>query len=469
MPKLTIAKHSSGKLIAIRDAANGLTCDCICLCCGDRLIARQGEINKGWSFAHESGAECAGAVETALHKSAIQLICDEKKLYLGEYDPIPSSPRGMSKHHLESIYNQFKQSNPKSTLSEIEFFSNKELAIKLSHVKQRCMKSRITFSEAYGEKRAEGSSRRPDITATYKGQKIYIEIVVTHECDKEKISDLELLGVPTIQINISSLLKSDFSLTNIRDAITGSTTSGEFRTTREWLVKPKYILEADEVARQFFDMAIVKVNDFESKKIQELAEKRARRKIITVKGTELHIDQRETWGTIWFSGRTNKSNAEDIDYILQNLKAKRLDNFWTVQGANILEKIQSIQEDIAIKEQQEQEKQDANKRMLEEETRKKLNELRAQREEEVRLQKIVDKIHEAELAEEGRLQEIADKIRKTKQAEEEKALAEQERLRKIKEKETIVAVEKKYADIVHYQFRYMKINEELKALGINYS
>lgn len=47
MPKLTIAKHSSGKLIAIRDAANGLTCDCICLCCGDRLIARQGEINKG--------------------------------------------------------------------------------------------------------------------------------------------------------------------------------------------------------------------------------------------------------------------------------------------------------------------------------------------------------------------------------------------------------------------------------------
>ncbi len=451
MPKLTIAKHSSGKLIAIRDAANGLTCDCICLCCGDRLIARQGEINKGWSFAHESGAECAGAVETALHKSAIQLICDEKKLYLGEYNPTFSRPRGMSKHHLESIYSEFKESNPKSTLSEIEFFSNKELAIKLSHVKQRCMKSRITFSETYCEKRAEGTSRKPDITAMYKGQKIYIEIVVTHECDKEKISDLELLGVPTIQINISSLLKSDFSLTNIRDAITGTTISGEFRTTREWLVKPKYILEADEVARQFFDMAIVKVNDFESRKIQVLAEKRARRKIITVKGTELHIDQRKTWGTIWFSGRTNKSNAEDIDYILQNLKAKRLDNFWTVQGANILENIQSIQEDIAIKEQQEQEKQDANKRMLEEETRKKLNEVRAQSEEEVRLQKIVDK------------------IRKTKQAEEEKSLAEQERLRKIKEKETIVAVEKKYADIVHYQFRYMKINEELKTLGINYS
>lgn len=450
MSKLTLAKHSSGKIISIRDAANGLACDCECFCCGERLIARQGEINKGWSFAHESGAECAGAVETALHKSAIQLICDEKKLYLGEYDPIPSSPRGLSKHHLESIYNQFKKSNPKSTLSEIEFFSNKELAIKLYQVKQQCKKSRITFSEAYSEKRAEGSSRRPDITAVYKGQKIYIEIAVTHDCDKEKISDLELLGVPTIQINISSLLKSDFSLTNIRDAITGSTTSGEFRTTREWLVKPKYVKEADEVARQFFDMAIVKVSDFESKQIEQLAEKRARRKIITVKGTELHIDQRETWGTIWYSGRPSKNSTEDIDFILQKLKAKRADYSWTVQGANIFEKIQSLQKDIAIQEQQEQENQRTHKRTLEEEARKKLIEFMAQREEEVRLQKIADKISEIKLAEE------------------EKVHAEQELLRKIKEKETIAAVEKKYAGIVHYQFRRLKITEELKALGIRF-
>ena len=207
MAKLTIAKHFSGKIISIRDASNGLACNCKCFCCGDRLIARQGEI-KDWSFAHESGAECAGAVETAIHKSAIQLICDEKKLYLGEYDPLLSLTRSL-KYKLSLIYNEYKKSKPKSNLSEIEFFSNKELATKLSNSIQQCIKSRISFSEAYSEKQAEGSSRRPDVTAVYKGRKIFIEIVVTHECDAEKISDLQLLGVPTIQINLSAILGSD--------------------------------------------------------------------------------------------------------------------------------------------------------------------------------------------------------------------------------------------------------------------
>lgn len=197
-------------------------------------------------------------------------------------------------------------------------------------------------------------------------------------------------------------------------------------------------------------MAIVKVSDFESKQIEQLAEKRARRKITTVKGTELHIDQRETWGTIWYSGRPSKNSTEDIDFILQKLKAKRADYSWTVQGANIFEKIQSLQEDIAIQEQQEQENQRTHKRTLEEEARKKLIEFMAQPEEEVRLQKIADKISEIKLAEE------------------EKVHAEQELLRKIKEKEIIAAVEKKYAGIVHYQYRRLKITEELKALGIRF-
>ena len=181
MPKLTLAQHSSGKILSIRVAANGLACDCICTC-GERLIARQGEF-KDWSFAHESGAECAGALETVLHKAAIQLIVDEKRLYIGEYDPISSSPKKLPKYYLEDFYNQYKKANPKSTLSEVEYFSNKELAIKVFNAKQQCMKSRITFSEAYSERRAEGSTRKPDVTAIYKGKKIYVEIVVTHKCD----------------------------------------------------------------------------------------------------------------------------------------------------------------------------------------------------------------------------------------------------------------------------------------------
>lgn len=449
MPKLTLAKHSSGRIISIRDAANGLACDCKCFCCGERLIARQGEINKGWSFAHESGAECAGALETALHKSAIQLITDEKKLCIGEYDPISSCPKKLSKYYLEEFYNQYKKANPKSILSEIEYFSNKELAIKVFNANQQCMKSRITFSEAYSERRAEGSTRKPDVTAIYKGHKIYVEIVVTHKCDEEKISDLRALGVPTIQINISPLLQTDLSLATIRDAIFNTTVSVGNGVIREWLVKPKYIQEADEIAIKYFDVVRVKVQELENKQKELLAEKRARRKIIVIEGVELHIDQRETWGTIWYSGRSSNRTL-GIDVILEELKAKRTDYFWTVRESNILEKIQSIQEKIAIKEKIRLEQEIADKSKREEELRRKFEECRRQREEEERIKR------------------LEDEMRALKLAEEEKDYAEQLVMRKVKEKKIIAEVESKYVGIANYQFRLKKIIEELNAQGIKY-
>ena len=449
MAKLTIAKHSSAKIINIRDAANGLACDCTCSYCGDRLIARQGEI-KDWSFAHESGAECAGALETVLHKSAIQLITDEKRLYIGEYDPISSSPRKLPKYYLEDFYNRHKKANPKSTLSEIEYFSNKELAIKVFNAKQQCMKSRITFSEAYSERRAEGSTRKPDVTAIYKGIKIYVEIVVTHKCDEEKISDLKVLDVLTIQINISSLLRKDLSLEIIRDAIFNLTPSPRNAVIREWLVKPKYMQEADELARQYFDMAMNKVQALENEEKEQLAEKRARQKIITIRGIEMHIDQRETWGTIWM--RQYSKQDDTIELVLKELKAERkLPKFiWTVQEGKILEKIQSIQERIAIEEKIELDKQVAYRRESDEKARNKLEDYIKQRKEEDRLRKIEDEIREAKLAEE------------------EKAHAEQELLRKAREEEIIAEVKKKHQGTVNYQFRLKKIIEELKAQGIKY-
>lgn len=441
MPKLTLALHSSGKPIDIRDASNGLACDCICFCCGEPLIARQGEI-KDWSFAHESESECFGALETALHKSAIRLITDEKKLYIGEYDPINSSPKKVSKYKLEECYEQYQKTNPESTLSQIEYFSNKEIALKIREAQHQCLKSRITFSEAYSEKRAEGSTRKPDVTGVYKGQKIYIEIVVTHKCDEEKISELNALGVPTIQINISSLLQKELSLKTIRDAIFNLTTFANCPITREWLVKPKYIQDADLIAAEYFDVAKVKLQELEVKKMEFLAEKRARRKIIVIDQVELHIDQRDTWGTIWFSQRISRLTPA-IDLIFKQLKAKLNDYFWTVQEGNIVEKIQNIQEKIAVQEKARKEKELADKKTLQEESRR-------LREEKERVRKIEDEILLAKLADEEKVRE------------------EQARIRKAREKEIIAEVEKKHQGITNYQFRRKKIIDELNAQGITY-
>ena len=86
-------------------------------------------------------------------------------------------------------------------------------------------------------------------------------------------------------------------------------------------------------------------------------------------GIELHIDQRETWGTIWI-GRYSKHNAT-IELILKELKAKHTDYGWKVQEGKILEKIQSIQERIAIEEKIELDKKVAYRRESEENARKK--------------------------------------------------------------------------------------------------
>ena len=447
MTKLTLAKHVSGKIVSIHDTANGLACDCKCLCCDERLIARQGQVND-WSFAHESGAECAGAVETSLHKSAIQLIVDEKKLWIGEYDPLNSCRNRVSKNYLEQVYKKYKN-NTKPSLSEIEFFSTKELAIKLNVANQQCLKSKLTFSEVHGEKRADGSNRKPDITGKYKGQTIFVEIVVTHKCDEVKISELRALGIPTIQIDISSLLQREFSLETIRDAILNKTTLNGAIVKREWLVKPKYIEEADALALQYFDMAKVKLLEIENKEKEMLAEKKARRQILVVEGIELHIDQRETWGTLWFSQRLPR-RSEIFNEIVQKLNAKKVDYYWVVKEKNILETIQNIQTKIDIREKVKLEQEALDKIKHEEEARIKFEENRRQREENARIKALEDEKKLLELKAQEKLE------------------LEQAIINKAREKKIIAETERKYAGIVNYQFRLKMIIDELNMLGIKY-
>lgn len=58
-----------GSFVRVEDASNGLSCSAGCPECGEPLSARQGA-KRDWHFAHASGAECATAPETALHRLA---------------------------------------------------------------------------------------------------------------------------------------------------------------------------------------------------------------------------------------------------------------------------------------------------------------------------------------------------------------------------------------------------------------
>jgi hypothetical protein len=70
---------ASGRLIHVKHSQRGARCGLCCARCGKGLIARQGGYVR-WHFAHESNAECANAVETAIHLRAKQIIAESQSI-----------------------------------------------------------------------------------------------------------------------------------------------------------------------------------------------------------------------------------------------------------------------------------------------------------------------------------------------------------------------------------------------------
>lgn len=66
---LIVGIGEDGKIIPIRRARSGLKCRCFCPGCGAALSAKKGKVN-AHHFAHHGAGECAGGVETALHRFA---------------------------------------------------------------------------------------------------------------------------------------------------------------------------------------------------------------------------------------------------------------------------------------------------------------------------------------------------------------------------------------------------------------
>ena len=69
---LTYALNGEGNLVHIDSVENGNECGCFCPHCKSELCAKNGGTGEKMvhHFAHLSGADCVGAIESALHKMA---------------------------------------------------------------------------------------------------------------------------------------------------------------------------------------------------------------------------------------------------------------------------------------------------------------------------------------------------------------------------------------------------------------
>lgn len=178
-PKLTYGLDENGTLIHVDDAIRGKGCNCVCPDpqCKAKLVAKQGAKNK-WHFAHDNGADCIGGRMTALHKLAQQIIQEEKKIRTPHF-----------KEYCEDV-------------TKIIEFSSVELEV---HFK------------------TQEVNRRPDcVGIILKGDKrieVWVEIKVTHEVDEEKLNDIRHLGAICIEVNLSGLLDTDYTIETIREAL----------------------------------------------------------------------------------------------------------------------------------------------------------------------------------------------------------------------------------------------------------
>ncbi len=163
----TFALNKHYVLVHVRDVARGAACDCRCPACGESLVAKQGMI-RDWHFAHGQGADCSGAVESSLHLAAKAILQRGSGLMV-----------------------------PKGKVTVM-----KQLA------DGRKFRGRSRYRAAwmdYDQAKAEETIGpvRPDITLVSGGQKVLVEIAVTHPVDEAKVGVLEQIGLPAMEIVLS--------------------------------------------------------------------------------------------------------------------------------------------------------------------------------------------------------------------------------------------------------------------------
>lgn len=157
-----VAIDDQHNLVHVSEVVRGLACECTCFECGEIVLAKKGEI-KEHHFAHASNKDsCFINPESVLHKYGKQIITESLGLML------PAPPDSET----EPSWWVFDRIIPEFHLGLI----------------------------------------RPDLVAYTDNEPIFIEIAVTHFIDQQKLAIIKSLNVKTVEIDLSSLLKTDITI-----------------------------------------------------------------------------------------------------------------------------------------------------------------------------------------------------------------------------------------------------------------
>lgn len=162
--------EKDGNIVHISEVENGIECNCHCLSCGQKLIAKNKLTNtKVPHFAHWNVKECAFAFETTIHKVAKSIINEKKQILL------------------PAVYNENLEILTKNQLISLDEVISEDEKI-----------TSIGLNK-------DGSLIRPDLIGIKNNRQIVIEIAVTHKTDDDKVNKLIKHKISAIEINLECL------------------------------------------------------------------------------------------------------------------------------------------------------------------------------------------------------------------------------------------------------------------------
>lgn len=172
---MAFARNPAGDVVHISEVPVGLDCECVCLKCWGKVVARKGNIRQH-HFSHYKGGEGLGCTETALHKAAKAMIQRERRLIL------PQQLEGLGL----------------GVAGEASFDT-----VSLEH--------RLGLEEAGTEIIADAYGQGPI--------DLVIEIAVHHRVPEDKAEKIRRLGLHAVEINLANAASSLWDWGALRYAV----------------------------------------------------------------------------------------------------------------------------------------------------------------------------------------------------------------------------------------------------------
>lgn len=205
-------------------------------------------------FAHASGGACVNGYESALHLAVKSIISDAKTITLPECNFLTY------RVNEEKFRHYYAESDPRNNYTSVEQFeTNNDNLIAFAHIPStKCSFEHVDLELYQGDV-------RPDIVCILGGRKLYVEVAVTHFVDNVKMEKLHARGISTIEIDVSSLKRAEFSYDNLKKLILDS------GTHKKWLINShaKLLALTDEPLRTARTAARKVVKDRREKQIED--------------------------------------------------------------------------------------------------------------------------------------------------------------------------------------------------------